>query len=535
MFKNNLKIAWRNLWKDREYSLINIFGLVVGITCSLFLILYVLDELSYDRYNEKSERMYRIVSYIQEPERDMKMANTQFPLGPVLQTEFPEVEQSVRVVRENELYYEVGQNQFSEAKIYYADENIFEVFTYPFIEGLADNALIEPNSMVLTESMAKKYFGSVAVIGQTIKNSRNELFTVSGVIADIPKNSHFVADAFIASKTLPEDFSNSWGQFGTYYTYVLLKPNTDPMVLQDKMLSLYDSYMAEIFEPFNVKIHYGVYPITSIHLKSDLEGEPEEIGSMSYIYIFTIVAFFMLLIASINYMNLTTARGAGRAKEIGIRKVVGSNRRQLVKQFILESILVTAIATLLSILMVILLLPYFNDISGKMLDIGILLNPTIVLVLAGIVFLVGFIGGSYPAIYLTGTSAINVLKGKLAKASSNAILRNGLVTVQFTISMVMLICTWVVYNQLDFMRDKDLGFNSEQIISMDIDPVKNPNGKLTTFKNEMKKRPEILMASISESAPGKDSNFNLFTVETNDGFIEKGLDVYGVDEAYFET
>ena len=535
MFKNYLKIAWRNLLKDKEYSLLNIFGLAVGITCSLFLIFYVMDELSYDRYNKKADRIYRISSYIQEPERDLKTANTQYPLGPVLQKDFPEVEQAVRLARADKVSYKVGDKQFMVDNIYYADENLFDVFTFPFIGTSTKNALVEPHSIVLTTSMAEKYFGGVNVVGQSLKNSSNEVFQVTGVIADIPDNSHFTAEAFISSSTLPNDFANFWGQFGNFYTYVLLRPNADAKIFEEKLLPLYDKYMAEIFEKFNVKINYGIIPITSIHLKSDLDMEPEETGSMSYIYIFSIVALFMLVIASINYMNLTTARAAGRAKEIGIRKVIGSFRSQLIKQFLLESLLVTTIATALSILIVVLSMPYFNMISGKALSLKTLFEPNILYILAGVVVLVGLLGGSYPAIYLTSTNVTAVLKGKLAKASSNSILRKVLVTTQFTISLVMLICTLVVYNQLDFMRNKDLGFNAGQIISVEIDPTRNIDGKLKNYKNEILKRSDIVTASIAETVPGGRPNFNLFRVETENGFIEKGIDAYGIDEDYFTT
>ena len=535
MFKNYIKIAWRNIWKDKEYSILNIFGLAIGITCSLFLILYVLDELSFDRYHKNTERIYRISSYIKEPEREMKTANTQYPLGPVLQRDFPEVEEAVRIVNVDELYYKVGEEQFLENMFYYADVKLFDIFTFPFIEGVSSNALLEPNSIVLTSSMALKYFGSLNVIGQSLENSRNEIFTITGVIEDIPNNSHLKAEAFISSSTLPADFANSWGQFGNFFTYVLLKPNTKVEDFEARLLPLYDGYMAEIFEPYNVKIKYGILPITSIHLKSDLEGEPGETGSMSYIYIFSIVALFMLIIASINYMNLTTARAAGRAKEIGIRKVVGSNRSQLIKQFLMESLLVTLFSTMLSFVMVLLLMPFFNTISGKELTFKILFEPSIFGILITVVTLVGLLGGSYPAFYLSSTSAISVLKGNLSKSSSNSILRKVLVTTQFTISMVMLICTLIVYNQLNFMRDKDLGFNSEQIISLYIDPAKNIDGKLKRYKSELLKRVDISTASISEATPGKITNFNLFKIETENGFIEKGVDSYGIDEDYFNT
>ncbi len=535
MFKNYLKIAWRNLWKDKEYSILNIFGLTVGITCSLFLIFYVLDELSYDRYNEKAERIYRVVSHIQEPEREMKTANTQYPLGPVLQKDIPEVEQAVRLVGVEEVSYEVGENKFLENEIYYADKNLFDLFTFPFIEGLPAKALVEPNSIVLTASMAVKYFGKENVVGQSLKNSRGELFQVTGVIADVPNNSHFTAEAFISSSTLPEDFSNFWGQFGNYYTYVLLKPNTDAKGFEAKMLPLYDAYMAEIFEQYNVKIKYKAQPITDIHLHSELTEEPSETGSMSYIYIFSVVALLMLIIASINYMNLTTARAAGRAKEIGIRKVVGSYRSQLIKQFLLESLMIASISTVLSIVLTLLLTPYFNDISGKELASESILQPSVLLILSGIVVLVGLLGGSYPALYLTSTNPISVLKGKLAKASTNNVLRKVLVTAQFSISMIMLICTWVVYNQLHYMKDKDLGFNKEQVVSIKIDRMENRTGQMRIFKNEVLKNADVLSASIAEATPGTPTNISLFVVETKDGTIDKGIDFYGIDEDYFET
>lgn len=536
MIKNYFKIAFRNLWKDKSYSLLNILGLTIGITFSLFLIFYVMDELSYDRYNQKADRIFRVASYIQESERAMQTASTQMPLAAALAKDYPEIEQALRLISSDRLLYKVGDKQFSEGRIYFADENLFDVFTYPWVEGTASNALKEPNSMVLTKTMAEKYFGKdKSVIGQSIENSRGEVFKITGVIQDIPKNSHIIPSAFISSSTLPTDNENYWGQFGNSYTYLLLGPNADVNALEKKMLPLYDKYMAGIFEKHNVKIHYGLIPITSIHLHSDLDGEPEEIGSMSYIYIFSIVAFFMLLIASINYMNLTTARAARRGKEIGIRKVAGSVRSQLIAQFLMESVVITVISLVLSLGLVMLLLPYFNLISGKLISIGTIFQPNVILILVGIVCLVGLLGGSYPAFYLTKFNPVEVLKGNLSKASGNIVLRKVLVTTQFSISMIMLICTWVVYDQLQFMKDKDLGFNDEQVLTMSIDPMENTSGKMTALKNEIRKNPKVMAVSIADATPGQGTNFNLMAIETKNGFVDKGIDIYGIDADYFNT
>ncbi|HXO75450.1 MAG TPA: ABC transporter permease, partial [Puia sp.] len=329
MIKNLLQVALRNFKRDRWYSLLNILGLTIGITFSIFLIFYIKDELSYDRYNKKADRIFRITSFIKEPEKETsKWTATQFPLGPALQKEYPEVESEVRFVGVEKTMYKRGELRSYEDKVYYADSTLFNIFSYEFLEGNARNALVEPKSMVMTESLAKKYFGKTAgVVGQSMQNAGGDVFKITAVIRDVPFNSHIRFSLLISASTLPKDFANSWGSFG-FYTYVLLRPSTDPAAFEKKLLPMYDRHMAEIFKQFNIKIHYGVQPITAIHLHSDFQGEPEELGSISYIYIFSAVALFMIIIACINYMNLTTARSARRAKEIGIRKVSGSTRSQ---------------------------------------------------------------------------------------------------------------------------------------------------------------------------------------------------------------
>lgn len=536
MFKNYFKIALRHFKRDAGYSLLNILGLTIGITFSLYLIFYIRHELSYDRHFNKADRIFRINAFIKEPDKEvMKWANTQFPLGPQLKKDYPEVEEAVRFVGDNKTLYQRGEQRLYEEKIYYTDSNVFRVFDYPFLEGDPHTALAAPRSMVLTEATAKKFFGKTrGVVGQTLKNAGGDVFIVTGVLKEPPRSAHLLFNMLLSVSTLPKDFANNWGGFG-FYNYVLLKPHTSAEAFEKKLLPMYDKYMASIFAQYNIKIRYAVQPITAIHLRSDFSGEPEELGSMSYIYIFSAVALFMLLIACINYMNLTTARSARRAKEIGIRKVAGSSQGQLVGQFLIESMVTAFIALLLSMGAMALLLPTFNQLSGKSISFSALFQPGTVVILLGVVAFVGIVGGSYPGFYLSRFNPVGVLKGALSKSSSNVTLRRVLVVVQFSISMIMLICTAVVYRQLAYLRNKDLGFSKEQVLSVTANANSDIRSKIEAFKNEVRSNPSVLSASTAQAVPGGNINFNLFSIETSKGFVDQGVDVYGVDEDYFKT
>lgn len=537
MFKNLLLVALRNFKKDKWYSLLNIVGLTIGITFSLLLIFYIKDELSYDRYNVNAGRLYRVVSYIKEQDKEeMKWAISQAPLTPTLKKDFPEVEEAVRMLSNGKTMYKNGNLRIYQDKVYVTDSNYFRVFTQQFIEGDPKTALIPPRSMVITKSMAEKFFGTnKSCLGKSLENDKGEVYKITGVIEDVPKNSHLVFNALISFSTLPKD--NQGGNWGAFYlyNYVLLKPNTNPLAFEKKMLPMYDKYMAPIFAKFNVKIRYGIQKVTDIHLHSDFNNEPEELGSMSYIYTFATVAFFMLLIACINYMNLTTARSARRAKEIGIRKVTGSSKSQLVAQFLIESGLMALLALLLSMGAIAATLGMFNQLSGKAITFGSLLQPGTFFILLGIILFVGLVGGSYPAFYLSKFNPISILKGSLAKGSSNVNLRRALVVVQFSISMIMIICTWVVYRQLSYLRNVDLGFDKQQVLSITANANSDISPKIQAFKEELRKNPQVLSASTSQSVPGGNSNFNLFSIETNKGFVDKGIDCYAADEDYFKT
>ena len=531
MFKNLLLIAFRNFRKDSWYSLLNILGLTIGISFSLFLIFYVRDELSYDRFNKNVDRIYRINSYIQERDKNTNWTITQFPLAPTVKKDYPEVEEAVRFSPRERTLFKNGNNSFYETKIYYVDSNVFKIFTVNFVEG-NENALHEPNSIVISRTLAEKYFGkNVQVVGKTL-GTVYDLYKVTGVFEDIPRNSHIRFDMLISMSSVKNHGGENWGNFN-YYTYVLLKPGVRADGFNKKLTQVYKKYVEPLFSQFNVKMYYDIQPIANIHLHSQLEREPEELGSMSYIWIFSAVAFFMLLIACINYMNLTTARSARRAKEIGIRKVTGSSKRQLVLQFLGESVLTAFVAVLLSFVLVVLLLSAFNSISGKAFTVHTLLQPFNILLMLGIALFTGLTGGSYPAFYLSAFKPVSVLKGSLSRASGNVNLRRTLVVLQFSISMIMLICTWVVYTQLMYLRNRDLGFDKNQVMTVIVNTGEDERSKIFAMDNNFRQVPGVKMVGTGNAYPGSpNTNLNLFVVETKNGKVNKAIECYSVDENY---
>ena len=537
MIKNLLLIALRNLRKDKWYNVLNILGLTIGITFSLFLIFYISDELGYDRFYKNVDRIYRINSYIQEKDKATDWALTQLPMGPQMKKDYPQVEEMTRFVSRERTLFKNGENNFYEKKVYYADSTVFKVFSYHFLEGNAGTALQAPFDIVLTKSLATKYFGTLtSAMGKTLRTVY-DTYKVTGVIEDVPGNSHIRFDMLISMSTLlrQNQNGNNWGSFFVY-TYLLLKPGANPNTINQDLEVINKKFVVPIFKQYNVSMRYEAQPIANIHLHSKLQFEPEELGSMSYIWIFSAVAFFMLVIACINYMNLTTARSASRAKEIGIRKVVGSSRKQLVAQFLTESLLTALIAVLMSFAVVWVLLPVFNALSGKAFTFGTIIQPYHLLLLVSVVLFTGLLGGSYPAFYLSGFQPVGILKGALSKASGNINLRRTLVVLQFTVSMVMLICTWVVYSQLSYLSKVDLGFNKNEVMMVTINTGEDERGKIFAMNNELRALPGIKQVGTGNSYPGAPNvNLNLFTVQTSTGWTDKGVECYAIDEHYFDA
>ncbi|MEO1051618.1 MAG: FtsX-like permease family protein [Bacteroidota bacterium] len=533
MIKNLLKIAFRNILKDKTYSLINVFGLTIGITCSLFILTYVLDELSYDRYHENADNIYRIVSDIKEPDNAFTWAVAQIPLAEELRDNYPDVVNAVRFFGMGRRLFENGEKQFYEEGFFMADSTVFDMFSYKFIAGDPETALDEPNTVVLTKSLAVKYFDDERPLGQLLTDQSGDELKVTGVIEDVPTNSHFTFDALISRSSVPQR-QGSWGNFGVF-TYIQLPEGYDP----DNMQPHFDKILAEkvnpIFESIGIEIKYVMQNIPDIHLHSKIQDEAEEGGDISYVYIFSAIAIFMLIIASINYMNLATARSAKRAKEVGVRKAVGSSRKQIITQFITESVVVTLVALVLSIILIYAFLPSFNVLANKSIDFAYVLQPTVIFSLLGVVIFVGLVGGSYPAFYLSGFSPVNVLKGKLSEKGGNLLLRKILVVIQFGLSVFMLVCTLVVFDQLQFIRTKDLGFNIDQLVR-----VRLTSQELRTnypaLRNRLMSEPYVTNVATATTTPGSGIGKVIFNVEDNDGeMIERGVDFYAADFDYIST
>lgn len=537
MLTNYLLIALRNVRRHSGYTILNILGLTLGVAATLFILLYITEELSFDRYHSKADRIFRVSSDITEPDNAFRWAVTQLPLAPQLRKDYPEVEEFVRFIPNGRTRLERGEQYFFEEKTFFVDSTLTSVFDFDFLKGDPKSALSQPLSMVLSESVAKKIFGDDNPIGESLKIDGEKVFKVTGVYRDMPKRSHLIANVMMSSNSLPE-YRNPdpqmWGGFD-FYTYVLLKEGTDPKSFAAKLPEVIEKYVAVIFDQYKIKIKYELIPVTEIHLTSTFEGEPEPVGKMAFLYIFGAVGLFLLLIASINYMNLATARSTRRAMEVGIRKVLGSERRQLIGQFITESVLFSVTALILSYLLVHLLLSVFNKAFDQSLGWELLYSTPVLLGAAGIVLLTGVLGGSYPAFYLSGFQPLTVLKGSLAKGSGNPQLRKVLVTVQFAITIFMLIGTGIIYDQMNYLRTKDLGFNKEQVLTFELSNQESRD-KYPIIREKLLKNPNITAVGTATSSPGEGYGKNLLNIETAEGSMTQlGLNLYGVDYEYFPT
>ena len=530
MLKNLLRTALRHMRKHAGYSFLNIIGLTLGITSALFLIIYVADEVSYDRYNEKADRIFRVSSRITEPDDQFTWIVAQIPFGPQVASDYPEVQSFVRFIDMPRAVYRYGDNEFNEANFYYVDSTLFDIFTYKVIRGNVKEGISEPGKIVLTESIAEKYFGDADPVGKTLESGSNS-YEVTAVIGDVPENSHFRFDALTSRNNLPKQIG-TWGNFGVF-TYLLFPENFDVKAFEEKMQGMYDNYMKTIFEPLHITIEYILEPLTRIHLYSTNSGEPEPTGSISYVYIFGVVALFLLLIAAMNYMNLATARSARRAREVGLRKVVGSHRGLLIAQFISESSLFTLISLILSIILLAVLLPKFNLLAGKNFDLSILGSPVFLVSLLVIIIFIGVVGGSYPAFFLSRPSPVIVMKGEITQGSSGSLFRKILVVIQFFVSIVMIICTLVVFKQLNYMKTMDQGFDQKNVISLQLNG--QMGRKYPVLKQALKDYPEILNIGATNTPIGEGSGKVIFSVETDQGMIQRGVNFAVVDHDFIKT
>jgi putative ABC transport system permease protein len=525
-----IKSALRHILKHPGYSFLNILGLTLGISSALFLIIYVADEVSYDRYHEKADRIYRVSTKITEPDDQFTWNVAQIPFGPQVVQNYPEVQSFVRFINMPRSLYKYEDKEFNEENFYYVDSTLFEIFTYKVLKGDVKRAIREPNKIVLTEKIARKYFGKNDPVGKTLTTGTSS-FEVTGIIQDVPSNSHFRFEAMAARNNLPKQLG-SWGNFGVF-TYLLFPENFNVKAFENKMQEMYAEYMKPIFGPMNIKMEYILEPIKRIHLYSTNAGEPEPTGSITYVYIFAIVAIFLVLIAAMNYMNLATARSTRRAREVGLRKVVGSRRVTLVLQFLSESVVFTIISLLISIFVLILLLAKFNLLAGKSFDLNVIYSPVLLLSLLGAVIIVGFFGGSYPAFFLSRFSPVTVLKGEITQGSAGSLFRKILVVIQFSISVIMIICTLVVFRQLNYLKTMDQGFDQKNVLSLQLNRAMVQ--KYQVLKQILMKNSNIKYVSATDTPVGEGSGKLLFNVETDQGMSQRGVNFAVVDHDFVKA
>ncbi len=522
MLKNYFKISFRNLTRHKVYTLINLAGLSIGMACALLLYLYIQDELSFDRYHKNSNQIYRVSTYFKLSNKKRQyFASSNVNLAGALSRDYPEVLQVVRMHRGTEKKPLTYKNKKLYANgIHYADSNYFQVFSHRLLKGNPKTVLLKPNSIVLTRTLAKKLFGRVGnAIGKTIQLFDYQNNVVTGVMEDIPPNSHLKFPALVSFSTIKDSYNEQgWGS-ANFLTYALLKPNTDIVQFRQKIQGIFNKYIAAEFKPFDAKAGFLLDALTDLHLLNfPYEDEVSLRGNRAYLYILGAVALFILIIAAINYMNLATARSAGRAKEVGIRKVVGSYRSQLIAQFLLESLILTFISFVVSIILVEFSLPYFNYVADKQLFIDYS-DFSIIGVLLGVIALVGVLSGSYPAFFLSSFQPVRVLKGKYVSTRNAAFLRRGLVIFQFSVSITMIIGTWVVYNQLQYIRGKDLGFNKDKVLVIRSFPDSTNKNRNDNIKTDLLKYKGVSGVTFTSNVPAQDggSGANAYAIETNTG------------------
>jgi len=549
MLRNYLKTAFRGLWKNKGFSAINILGLAIGLATCLLILIYVTDELSYDRWNVNADRIYRLDNEIRFGGNHVVLAVAPAPGGPTLLRDYPEVEKEVRFRMNGGRLVKKGNQNIKEQAVILADSTLFDVFTLPMIAGDPHTALKEAHTVVITERMAEKYFDATAatmsaVVGRTLTINDSIPYKVTGVIRNIPTNSHFHYDFFISLTESDEAKVTDDGWLsGNFNTYILLRKGADPRQFQAKFGGLIMRYVAPLLhQAVNISwedflksgnmFEFTLTPLTSIHLHSNKVAELEANGSMQNVYIFSAIAVFILLIACVNFMNLSTARSANRAREVGIRKVLGSMRGGLISQFLLESVLISLISLLLALGLAALLLPVFNGLSGKEMGIGVFARPWMLPAILGLVVVVGMLAGSYPAFFLSAFQPVNVLKGKVSGGMRTGWLRNTLVVFQFIISIFLLVGTAVVYRQLKYIQSRDLGFNRDQVMMVNNAYVLGNQAR--AFEQEIKGMTGVEGATMTGFVPtgGDGNNDAIFLSPDLDVKKSISTQVWPVDDQY---
>ncbi|MFC1725477.1 ABC transporter permease [candidate division KSB1 bacterium] len=538
MFKNYAKFSFRNLRRQKAYSFINILGLAIGLGLCILIMIYIFTELSYDKYHLNAGRIYRLGTYMEFGGRKDRVPVSNFPAGPTIKEDYEEVADVVRFRRYMyDVLVEYEDKQFIERGVFYADNSVFNVFTFSLIKGDPQTALSKPFTVLLTESIAEKYFGEEDPVGKVIRLDNQENYTITGILQDIPKNSHFIFNMLCSFETLhvtQKEQAAKWtGDFNNY-TYLLLKEDIDYNELEKKFTSLIESKIGHILKAVKGKLELFLQPLTDIHLHSHMMGEISGNSDIRYIYIFTAIALFILIIACINFMNLSTARSGDRAQEVGIRKVLGSNRRQLIKYFLGESVFYCLLSFIIGILLVWISLPAFSNISGIDLKLRLAELPWFFGGFTLLVLFVGIAAGSYPAFFLSAFNPVQVLKGSYKTGAQRSVFRNSLVILQFTISIALLIGSSIILNQIHYMKQKDLGFDKNNVLLMQINNDRILSS-IESVKNELKSIAGVVNVTVSSHIPSHGARHNVFLPEGFDYSEAVMMGAMNVDHDFLPT
>ena len=538
MFKNYLTITIRKMVRNKGYTVINISGLALGFACSLLIIAYITTELSYDQYHKNADRIFRLGTEFNIGTMRGKFAISNLPIGEILKKDYPEVVNSTRFRQfDFRTLVEYQDKTFFEENIFFADNSVFEIFTYPFLKGIPKTALSTAYSIVVTEEIALKYFGTEEPIGKQLSLDNGQKFTVTGVLKNIPDNSHFRFNMLCSFETFRQwngaQMERWMGDFNNY-TYILLNEKTAYTQLEQKFPPLIEANIGEILQAVGGKLDFFLQPLTDIHLSSDIEGDISAPGDIIYIYIFALIAFFILLIACINFMNLTTARSTDRAKEVGMRKVLGANRSKLINQFFGESLIYSFLALSLALLVVRLALPHFSSIAGINLHLDYINTTWLIPGLLGITIFVGILAGSYPALFLSAFRPAEILRGNTKKGKKGSGLRDILVILQFTISIILISGTLIVLNQINYMKTINPGFDKEHVVVL---PVLDNSIResIESIKAELRTNPGILDITISSHIPSHGARHNAFVPEGYTPEESKMMAAISTDHNFLET
>jgi putative ABC transport system permease protein len=534
MLQNHLKIALRNMTRQRGFALINLAGLTIGLTVCFLIFMWVSDELSYDKFHAKSERVYRPLWEAKYGDNEWKIPLIPVPVAPTLKQEFPEVEGYTHFVQGG-FNVKKGDDYVREDRVYYVDDGFFDVFTVEFVDGNAATALEAPDAVVLTEEMAAKYFPDQDPIGKTIESNDGNLYRVTGVAKGFPKQSHFHFDFLASSESLEfiERRKDQWGS-ATVYSYITLRPDADVAALEAKWQNYVKENITDAeFRASGNYSRFPLQPLEEIHLQSNLEYELEANGKLSYVYLFSVIAFIILILACINFVNLSTARSLMRAREVGVRKVLGSRRGQLIRQFFAESFVYVLISVIGAAILARAVLPAFNNLAGKEMQLNFLSDPMVLAILAGLTIVVTLLAGSFPALFMSSFSPATVLKGEVTKSGGTDWLRKGLVVAQFCISTGLIIGTLVVMQQLQFLQHQNLGFDKEHVIV--IDRAEALGDQYLTFLNELASIPSVETTAAAQGLPSKGFDSTIFEPEQPANYETTSLAYAFVDENYVDV